>query len=206
MTHTNIHAFTGRKDIPTLVLVDLQREYVCEHRPLGLETAPEAVRNCKRLLNCARREKIPVAFMRWQQGTNIFNRSGDFSDWIDGLKPTASDMVFERQWPSCYASSEFSTMMQSARSGSVIIAGFTGAVACLSTILDGVPNQHSFVFVDDASASHGHNGKSEVEVQKLTSFFISIFAKTMTTSEVLAEFSSAPQVHLSRKESYHVVR
>lgn len=206
MTSTNIYAFTGQREIPTLVLVDPQREYLCQNRPLGLETAAAAVTNCRRLLGCARNEKIPVAFVRWRQGSNVFNRSGDFADWIDGLRPTSSDMVFERQWPSCYASAEFSTMMRSASSGSVIIAGFTGSVACLSTILDGIPNQQSFIFVEDASASHGHDGKSEKEVQKLVSFFISIFAKTMTTDEVLAKFSSSPQEPLSEKESRHAVR
>lgn len=206
MMPTTIQAFTGRRDIPTLVLVDPQREFLCEHRPLGLKTAPAAVSNCKRLLECARKEKIPVAFVRWQQETSVFNRSGRFSEWIDGLSPTSSDMVFERHWPSCYKSSEFAEMMRSAGSSRFIIAGFTGSVACLATILDGIPNQHSFVFVEDASASHSHRGKSEIEVQKLTSFFISIFAATMTTDEVLAEISSFKKARLSIKENCHAVR
>ena len=205
MNTVDFHSFIGFRDTPTLILVDPQQEYICQHRPLGLESAQLAVNNCKRLLASARNNKVPVAFVRWSQDAQVFNRNGKFSDWIDDLRPTRSDMVFERQGPSCYSSAEFTRMMRDGGGDQYIIAGFTGAVACLATIMDGVPNRHRFVFVEDSSASHAHNGKSETEVHKLASFFISIFAKISTTDQVLSEFSARQTKPSDVMEGQHAI-
>lgn len=205
MNTIDVHAFTGLNTVPTLILVDVQREYICRHRPLGLENVEATVANCKRLLTSARENKIPVAFVRWSQDGKVFNRHGEFSDWIEGLQPTQSDMVFERQWPSCYSSAEFARMMRDGGGENVIIAGFTGAVACLATILDSVQNRHRFVFVPDASASHRHNGKNESEVHKMASFFISIFAKLATTDQVLSDFSQTRAEPCFITEGQHAI-
>ncbi len=190
MNLMDVHTFTGLKKIPTLILVDLQKEYTCKLRPLGLEQASTAIDNCKRLLTSARQHKFPIAFMKWSQDRNVFNPNSTFSDWIDGLQPTQSDMVFEHHSPSCYSSTDFSRMMNDVGQGQVIIAGFTSSVSCLATIVDGVKNQHRFVFVNDASASHAHNGKKESEVHEYACFLISIFGQLKTTDHVLEDFSN----------------
>lgn len=203
MAPIDIHTFSGLNNAPTLVLVDLQQEYICEHRPLGLSSATPALENCKRLLAAARHYKIPVAFMRWSQDGTVFNRNGRFSDWIEGLSPTKSDMVFERRHPSCYASKEFCSMMRDGGGEHVIIAGLTSSVACLATIVDGVTNQHRYIFAQDASASHAHNGKNENEVHDLACFFISIFGMLKSTSQVIAEFESSVSQFPIKTRGHH---
>jgi nicotinamidase-related amidase len=186
----DIRSYKDNARIPLLVLVDLQQEYVCPGRPLGLKNAGKAFDNCKRLLACARANRYPVAFVRWTQAGLMFNRGAQFSDWVDGCVPTGSDMIFERAWPSCYASAEFSEMMDSGGGRNAVIAGFTGSIACLATIIEGAPRQHRFTFIHDASISHAHHGKEEDEIHAMATTLISLYATVWTTEHWLNEQAS----------------
>jgi nicotinamidase-related amidase len=73
--------------IQTLVLVDLQQEYIAAPRVLAPEETKGALANCRAALAHARAMGIPVAFARW----------------IEGFEPHGIDMIFERNRPSCYA-------------------------------------------------------------------------------------------------------
>lgn len=185
----DIRSYTGDDGIPTLILVDLQQEYLAPHRPLGLKNPQSALGNCRQLLAEARACKWPVAFVRWAQCGTVFNHKGQFSGWLDGFNPTGSDMIFERQLPSCYSSSEFTEMMNDCCGRNALIAGFTGAIACLSTIVEGVSRQHSFTFIWDASASHAHRGKDESEAHGMATFVISSYAEIKSTKEVIKRFA-----------------
>ena len=90
-------------------------------------------------------------------------------------------MVFERAWPSCYESTEFSEMMDDGGGRNAVIAGFTGAIACIATMIEGVPRQHRFTFIEDASASHAHQGKSEAAMHQVACSLISLYARVEKT-------------------------
>ena len=137
MSIVNFRAYANPRIVPTLVLVDLQQEYIAAPRALALEDAPKALEQCRAALAHARENGFPVAFMRW----------------IEGFEPHGSDMIFERNRPSCYASREFAEFM--GRSGQpFVMAGFAGETACLSTAIDAFHRGHAFSFLHDASASH----------------------------------------------------
>jgi nicotinamidase-related amidase len=51
--------------VPTLVLVDLQKEYIAAPRVLALPHAPQALANCRIALTHAQTKGFPVAFVRW---------------------------------------------------------------------------------------------------------------------------------------------
>ena len=73
--------------------------------------------------------------------------------WIKVFEPHGSDMIFERNRHSCYASREFAEMM--GRSGQpFLMAGFAGETAFLSTAIDAFHRGHNFSFLQVASASH----------------------------------------------------
>lgn len=140
--------------MPLLVLLDVQREYVAENRALCLGGVDVAVSNCRRLLAYAREQGMPVAFLRWQQKGMFFAKLAETSGWIDDLTPTGADMVFDRELPSAYANREFAAMMDSGGGENAVVAGFTGTLACLSTIIEAYHRQHNVTFISDASASH----------------------------------------------------
>ena len=181
MNCVSISTYKDLDDTPLLVLVDLQREYLCADRRLGLQAPDSAIKNCSLLTEWARANRIPVAFVRWTQPGKLFARGGNFTGWIEACSPSGSDMVFERSWPSCYASSEFAQMMDNGGGRNVILAGFTGSMACLATVIEGVQRQHRFTFVSDASLSHAIRHHTQSEVHDMASLIISQFAHVMDT-------------------------
>ncbi|MGH1418945.1 MAG: cysteine hydrolase family protein [Hyphomicrobiaceae bacterium] len=183
MSFVGLGRFKDSEAMPLLILVDLQQEYLCETRPLGLDSFKPVVENCRKLLTCARSAQIPVAFVRWLQGSLVFNPNERFSDWIDGFSPAGSDMTFERSLPSCYSSSEFSRVMDQGGGRNAVIAGFTGSVACLATIVEGSSYRHKYTFVEDASTSHVIRGNDEKISHEMATSLISTFAQVTITDD-----------------------
>src|ERR1700730_11229893 len=108
----NLRALAEPAAIPTLVLVDLQQEYVAAPRRLAMPEAVDAIGNCSAALSHARDMGFPVAFVRWVSHTPFFNPATRFARWIDGFAPNRTEMVFERNRPSCYASERFAEVME----------------------------------------------------------------------------------------------
>ena len=153
MSIVNFRAYANPRAVPTLVLVDLQQEYISAPRALALSGAEAALDNCRAALAHARASGFPVAYMRWLDHSPFFNPSSRFSRWIEGFEPHGSDMIFERNRPSCYASKDFAEVM--GRSGApFVMAGFAGETSCLATAVEAFHRGHSFTFLQDASASH----------------------------------------------------
>ena len=149
----DLRAYVNPSVIQTLVLVDLQQEYIASPRVLALEETKGALANCRAALAHARAMGLPVAFVRWIDRTPLFNKATRFSRWIEGFEPHGVDMIFERNRPSCYASADFAEVM-SAGGGSFVLAGFAGEAACLATAIDAFHRGHTVTYLADASASH----------------------------------------------------
>ncbi len=131
--------------VQTLVLVDLQQEYIASPRVLALEETKGALANCRAALAHARAMGLPVAFARWIDRTPLFNKATRFSRWIEGFEPHGVDMIFERNRPSCYASADFAEVM-SGGGGSFVLAGFAGEAACLATAIDAFHRGHTVTY------------------------------------------------------------
>jgi len=176
---------------PVIVLIDPQREYLSEKRALGLPNISNAVENCRTLLAFARQQGFPVAFMRWQQDGKFFERSGGYGGWIEGLEPGGSDMIFDRSLPSCYANRDFAEMMDRGGGANAVLAGFTGTIACLSTVIDGYHRRHTVTFVADASSSHDLQSSSQDAAHRFISEVISLYCPVTSTTRWICEQSHA---------------
>lgn len=174
--------------IPTLVMVDLQREYVTEGRALHVPANEAAIVNCKKALSHARKIGIPVAFMRLSLKSSFFNTATDFSRWIDGVQPLGGDFVFEREKPSCYSSSAFCDVIERS-GGNFVIAGFSGDGACLATVIDGFNRGHNITFLLDASASQPIADFRE-QSHKAVCGLISLYGHTVGTDEWILRTNS----------------
>lgn len=175
----DLHAFTNSVSVPTLVLVDLQEEYLATSRALVIPNAQDALTNCKAALLQARALGFPVAFTRWT-GRTFFNPATRFSGWIEGFEPAGSDSIFERNQPSCYASHHFAEVMAS-NNGNLVIAGFSGEVACLATAIDAFHRGHRITFLVDASASHAIENRSAIEVHDFVGNLMGLWGSAIST-------------------------
>lgn len=153
-TIVDIRSYTTARGIPTIVFVDMQREYLAAPRIIAIPEIEEALDNCRKLLAHARSCGLPVAFVRWlDRATPFFNRATPFSGWIEGFEPQRNEMIFERNRPSCYSSDSFAEFMEYGNN-EVVLAGFAGESACLSTMVDAFHRNHHVTYMCDASASH----------------------------------------------------
>ena len=157
----DLRAYVNPSVVPTLVLVDLQREYIASPRVLAVEGANEALANCRAALTHARAMGFPVAYVRWINRSSLFNAATPFSRWIEGFEPHGVDMIFERNRPSCYASPDFAEVMTEG-GGNFVLAGFAGEAACLATAIEAFHRGHTVTFLADASASHATSSAGEI--------------------------------------------
>jgi nicotinamidase-related amidase len=184
----DLRAYVNPAVIQTLVLVDLQQEYVAAPRVLALEETKGALANCRAALAHARAMGIPVAFARWIDCTPLFNKATRFSRWIEGFEPHGVDMIFERNRPSCYASADFTEVM-GAGGGSFVLAGFAGEAACLATAIDAFHRGHSVTFLTDASASHALDEITANDVHRVVSSVAGLYGDVLTTQNWITRTS-----------------
>lgn len=186
MNVVNLRVYRDSRFTPTVIVVDPQKEYVAANRALELPGVDAAIERCRELVSFARGNGFPIVFMRWKQQGKFFN-ARPFADWIDGLVPNGSDMIFERSLPSCYASDAFSEMMEQGGGDNAVIAGFTGAIACLSTLVEAYHRKHNLTFLADASASHPLLPHTPVQTHEFTTQLISLYAPVATTGRWIEE-------------------
>jgi nicotinamidase-related amidase len=176
-----LRSYADSSTIPTLVLVDLQQGHVSPSRGLAMPLAAQVLGKCHEALAHARAMGFPVAFVRWLGASPFLNATAPFSRWIEGFEPTGGDMIFERDRPSCFASRHFAEVM--AASGRIVIAGFTGEGACLSTMIDGFHRGKRITYLADASASHPLGDVDGAEVHNVIGKLASIYGEIQTTAE-----------------------
>ena len=181
-----LRAMSDASVAPCLVLVDMQQEYVTGSRLMALPDADAALANCRVALDHARSKGFPVAFLRQFSRSAYFNPATAFSRWIKGFEPTAADMVFERENPSCYSSKLFAQFMDGCE-GHFALAGFAGETACLSTAIDAFHRRHRFSYLADASASHTLGDLSAAEVQKAVTGIVGVYGEIVTTRAWISE-------------------
>jgi nicotinamidase-related amidase len=182
----NLRAYVDPALVPTLVLVDLQEEYLSSARGLALRHAPAAVEKCRSALQHARAMGFPVAFVRWAGHSPFFNPATKFACWIAGLEPNGSDMIFERDRPSCYASRPFVEVMAHGGGANMVLAGFAGATACLSTAIDAFHRGHRLTYLCDASASHELSHFSAANVHHVVAELAGLYGRVQETDDWIA--------------------
>ncbi len=168
----DLRAYVNPSVVQTLVLVDLQQEYIAAPRVLALEETKGALANCRAALAHARAMGIPVAFARWIDRTPLFNRATRFSRWIEG----------------CYASADFAEVM-SAGGGSFVLAGFAGEAACLATAIDAYHRGHTVTFLTDASASHALDEIGANDVHRVVSRVAGLYGEVLATQNWITHTS-----------------
>ena len=138
----NLRSYADVSLIPTLVLLDMQQEYIASPRLYSIPDAETALENCRLALMHSRRTGLPVAFLRMVDRSPFFNPVLSYSSWISGFEPLTSEMVFERSKPSCYANREFAHAMTEG-GGHFVLAGFSGEEAAPCDCGRGVSSRSS---------------------------------------------------------------
>ena len=181
----SLRTFANASHVPIVVLVDMQQEYLAKPRLLAISKIEHALENCRRVLDHSRRIGLPVAFIRTVNETAFFNRATPFVRWIEGFEPCRNEMVFERGSPSCYSSEAFAALVNQSRGG-IVLAGFAGESACLSTLIDAFHRNHQVTYLCDASASHTLDDMPADEVHRAVSKISGLYGEVYETDNWIA--------------------
>jgi nicotinamidase-related amidase len=181
----SLRTFANSSNVPIVVLVDMQQEYLAKPRLLAISKIDRALDNCRRVLDHAREIGLPVAFMRLLNESGFFNRATPFVRWIEGFEPYRNEMVFERGSPSCYSCEPFAALMNQSRGG-IVLAGFAGESACLSTLIDAFHRNHKVIYLYDASASHALEDVPADEIHRAVSKISGLYGDVYETTDWIA--------------------
>lgn len=182
----NLRSYANASLIPTLVLMDLQQEYIASPRLFSISGAEKALENCRLVLAHSRRVGLPVAFLRMVGRSPFFNPVLSYSHWIPGFEPLTSEMVFERSKPSCYANREFAHAMTEG-GGHFVLAGFSGEAGCLATAVEAFHHGHRVTYLADASASLALNQIPAPTVHKTVAQLIGLYGEVTTAQDWISE-------------------
>src|SRR5262249_47925182 len=115
----------------------------------------------------------------------LLNPATSFAGWIDEFRPRPSEMVFERDMPSCYAADGFVSILDNIDSPCLILAGLAGHCACLATVLDGFHRKHQITFVHDAWSSPGLGKFSAPESHAYLDEVMTCYAEVVSTDHII---------------------
>ena len=117
----------------------------------------------------------------------FFNRATPFVRWIEGFEPYRNEMIFEGSSPSCYSGEAFTALVNQSRGG-VVLAGFAGEQACLSTLIDAFHRNHKVTYLCDTSlattsASHALDEMPAGDVHRAVSKKSGIYGEVFETDD-----------------------
>lgn len=181
----SLRAFANASAIPTVVFVDMQQEYEAAPRLLAIRDISLALSNCRRVLNHARQIGLPIAFIRRIDNSAFFNRATPFARWIEGFEPERHEMIFERSNPSCYSCELFASFMSQSQGG-IVLAGFAGESACLSTLIDAHHRNQKVTYLADASASHDLDDLTAAETHRAVAKICGLYGDVCDTEDWIA--------------------
>ena len=181
----SLRTFANSSSVPIVVFVDMQQEYLAQPRLLAISEIDRALDNCRRVLDHSRQIGLPVAFIRMVNESAFFNRATPFVRWIEGFEPYRNEMVFERGSPSCYSSEPFTALVNQSRGG-IVLVGFAGESACLSTMIDAFHRNHKVAYLCDASASHALDDMSADDIHRAVSRISALYGDVYETIDWIA--------------------
>jgi hypothetical protein len=82
----SLRTFANSTNVPIVVFVDIQQEYLAKPRLRAIAGLDRALDNCRKVLDHSRKIGLPVAFIRMLSESAFFNRAAPFVHWIDGFR------------------------------------------------------------------------------------------------------------------------
>lgn len=176
---------------PTLVLIDVQKEYVTPGRPFFLSDIGPSLQNCRLLLASARRNGLRILHIQHLGDGPVFNRNAPESGFVDGFEPQGAEFHLTKAKLPCYSNPQFATLLDHKASGPIFVAGYGSTMCCLATIAAAPLFGHRLTFIHDASWARAAGGLSEAEQHRNAAALLAAHGGLSTTGEALSAFDAA---------------
>lgn len=177
----------------SLVVIDIQREYVLAGRELRISSIGPSLNNAYAMLQFARSEGWPIVHVQHLQEGNAFNSASDASDFVDGFVPEPGETVAIKSNFSSFSSPTFAQFVSAHVAHEFVVIGYGTSVCCLSTLVEGYHRGHRFALVADACAARAAGAQSEEAMHQAAVLILGAFARlTCTAQETSAGWQATP--------------
>ena len=180
--------------MPTLLLIDIQKEYTTEERPFYLNNIDHSIENCKKMLTHARENAWRIIHVQHSNGPSAprFNPNEPFFKFVDGFEPLVGEEHYVKNDFSCYSNTELSSRMDEIASGTdekIYMIGYNSVMCCLSTLEEARRRKHKITFVSDASLAKdiGIGNEEAMHEVMLKLYQAKTLAEIKKTAEILPQ-------------------
>ena len=171
---------------PSLVVIDVQREYVTPGRPYCIRGIDPSLANARVVLAFARNNHWEIIHVRHLQDGDLFGKTSPYSDYAEGFEPQRGEMEITKNNYSCYSSDDFARLMHERKERPVYVIGYGSTKCCLATIVEGHHRGQKMLFVADASNAKRSERFDEDALHKHATDILSSFSTVVSTQEVVA--------------------
>ena len=154
----------GWGERPAVVVIDICRAYLDPDSPLyaGVE---EARASAERLVEAARRSRVPVLFTRveYEPGgadggmffrkvgaLRCFERGNPLGDWVEAPRPAEGELVVTKQYASAFFGTSLAATLTAMGIDTVVLCGFSTSGCVRATGVDAVQYGFRPIVVADA--------------------------------------------------------
>jgi ureidoacrylate peracid hydrolase len=170
---------------PTLVVIDIQKEYVTPGRPFFLTGIAPSLSNARALLEHARQQGWPVVHVQHLQEGPLFNVAEEYSDFVEGFAPQNGETLIVKNKLSAFTSPEFVKALGEPEAD-VYVIGYGSTMCCMATIVDAALFGRKFTLIHDASWARVPNPSfEEAEMHRHATAILGIHGQLQTTEHVL---------------------
>jgi nicotinamidase-related amidase len=177
----------------TLIVIDIQKEYITPGRPFYLQGIEPSLAKAKELLEFFRSQPnasiAHVQHFRPEKDADMFNQyEPHYSDFVEGFEPQAQEYYFEKNIYSCYSNPAFLDFIDKRKQESIYLIGYGTTKCVLSTAIDGFHRGHrSLVVVEDATYAKAEldKGLTEIQLHHAMMAIMRSYADVKTAAEVI---------------------
>jgi nicotinamidase-related amidase len=158
--------YSIRPKTTALLIIDAQREYFDEDKPLYTQHAAEILGNLVKLRDSASEAGIRTIFIRHAFDPNGIDigRMGDFNptpvfvdgtpgvEFASGLAPLENDIVVEKTRYSAFVNTKLESVLKTLGIDTVIVTGLMTNFCCVTTARHAHDLDYRVIFVADAVA------------------------------------------------------
>ena len=162
---------------PSLLCLNLQRDYLDVGSPLFIPRGGEAALKARMCLWWARRQQLSIVHIH----TVSASRSGS----IAGCEPLLGETLLFKTSASVFDSDEFSERYRGRAAFDAIVVGFAGSRDCLCAAIDAGRRQARLVFVSDAIASPALGAHDQTEVDAVLGSLLGELSASTSTLELM---------------------
>jgi ureidoacrylate peracid hydrolase len=171
---------------PTLVVIDVQKEYITPGRPFYLSGIEPSLSNARRLLEHARAEGWSIIHVQHLQDGAVFNRDDPASGFIESFEPFAAELHVKKDKLSAFTNPQFAAAIEAADSADIFVMGYGSTMCCLATVVDAPLYGRKLTFVHDASWARAPGPAfNEAETHRHATAIIGIHGKLATVEQVM---------------------